>query len=66
MWFGDKGILSAPNILLMLEEKGRAGPGVYYPVPVPPSPCDQWNHGVGGIFLGWSLNRKELYQSIAE
>jgi hypothetical protein len=67
MWFGYKGILFVLQVFIKdVEEKGRTGPDVYYLVSVPPSPCGQWNHGLGGIFLVWSLNRKELYQSIGE
>jgi hypothetical protein len=32
----------------------------------PPSPLSIWNHRVSGIFLTWSLNLKDLYQSILE
>jgi len=39
---------------------------VYYLVPIPPSPPVFWNHEVSGNFPVWSLNRKDLYQSIAE
>ena len=37
---------------------------VYYLVPVPPSPPVLWNHGVRWNFPIWSLNLKDLYQSI--
>jgi hypothetical protein len=53
MWFGYKGILFLLQAFIKgVEENRSCRPDVYYTVPVPPSPGGQWNHGLGGIFLG--------------
>jgi hypothetical protein len=40
--------------------------GVYWLVPIPPSPLAYRNHEVMSNFRTWSLKNKDLYQSIPE